>query len=76
MVAYGFTQSQANGLVVQLANTDSQLQHMTHMLDGYRGFVTGECNPFSSNSASGNSWQDGWDQAKNDFETYHSDWTN
>lgn len=62
MVAYGYTIQEIQGYV-----------HAMHMLEGYRGFVCNEPNPYDEESQPQphSSWVDGWDQAKNDLEYYH-----
>ena len=58
----------------KIAKADSIIQHLTHKLEGYRGFVIGEPNPFSPGSARAKSWDEGWFDAKQDFDTWHPDW--
>jgi hypothetical protein len=50
---------------------DNKLQHSKHKYAGYQGFVKGECNPFSLDSARAKSWEEGWYEAQQDFEYYH-----
>ena len=51
--------------------TDSELQHMKHKYEGYQGFVKGDCNPFDAGGARAISWEEGWFDARQDFEEYH-----
>lgn len=53
---------------------DSIIQHLKHKLAGYRGFVIGEPNPFSPGDAKAISWDEGWFEAQQDFETWHPNW--
>ena len=58
-------------VVDKLSKTDSELQHMKHMYEGYRGFVCGEPNPLDEGSARSMSWWEGWQDAQQDFDQWH-----